>query len=266
MKIALTQMNIVWENPAENRLQCEAFTREAAEHHCDWIVFPEMTLTGFTMEPERFHETTDSHAPTKEFFQHLSCKYSIGIVFGYIAWEQSSNYNHLVIVQEGKSILEYAKLHPFSFGEESEHYAGGNQIKSCWVPLATADTQICLSGFICYDLRFPEIFQAASKQAEIIFVIANWPKERIRHWYALLQARAIENQCFIIGVNRTGTGGGLEYPPSSIAFDPYGEVITKGSGELLYAEIRPELAAEYRKEFPLKKDRREEIYHRENLR
>lgn len=259
MKLALTQMNIIWEAPEENRLQCQRLTKEASENHCDWIVFPELTLTGFTMNPECFREDPCDHSPTKKFFQDLSRKYSIGIVFGYIAVQEGRNYNHLAIVREGRTIMEYAKLHPFSFGSEAEHYTGGSQITTCQVPIAN-HKEICLSGFICYDLRFPEIFQLASKKAELIFVIANWPEERIRHWHILLQARAIENQCFIIGVNRTGTGGGLCYPPSSIAFDPYGESIAAGPAELLYADIHPELVTEYRKEFPLKKDRREEIY------
>lgn len=260
MKVALTQMNIVWESPAENRIQCERMTKEASENQCDWIVFPELTLTGFTMNPELFCEDIHACPPTKQFFQDLSLQYSIGIVFGYVAGKDSKNYNHLVIVQEGRIILEYAKLHPFSFGEETKHYTGGQQIITCHAPILSEHMKLCLSGFICYDLRFPEIFQLASKKAELIFVIANWPKERIRHWYALLQARAIENQCFIIGVNRTGTGGGLIYPPSSVAFDPYGDTIVSGSAEILYADIHPALAAKYRNEFPLKKDRREEIY------
>lgn len=264
MKLALTQMNVIWEAPEENRLHCGSLVKRASEHHCDWIVFPELTLTGFTMNPERFGEDSHTTSSTKEFFQNLSQQYSIGIVFGYIAFQESSYYNHLVIVQAGRTILEYAKLHPFSFGSEAEHYTGGNRIVTCQA--STDDHRsICLSGFICYDLRFPEIFQLASKQAELIFVIANWPEERIQHWYVLLQARAIENQCFIIGVNRTGTGNGLYYPPSSIAFNPYGESIVSGSAELLYAEIHPELAAEYRAAFPLKKDRREEIYQPKRL-
>lgn len=260
MKAALTQMNIIWESPAENRIQCQRLTKEASDHHCDWIVFPELTLTGFTMNPEQFGENIHTCPPTPGFFQDLSLQYSIGIVFGYIACRDGRNYNHLVMVQNGRIILEYAKLHPFSFGQETKHYTGGRQILTCRAQIPSDDMELCLSGFICYDLRFPEIFQLASKKAELIFVIANWPEERIQHWYALLQARAIENQCFIIGVNRTGAGGGLIYPPSSIAFDPYGNTIISGSAELLYADIHPALAAEYRKEFPLKKDRREEIY------
>lgn len=259
MKVALTQMNIFWENPSENKKTCERLVKEAGEQGCDWIVFPELTLTGFTMEPEKFHEEFYDTSPTHRFFRALSIQYSIGIVYGYIPFYDDRNYNHLVMEASGKTVLEYAKIHPFSYGEESRHYAGGDKIQTCRIPKLS--TTVGFSGFICYDLRFPEIFQAASEDASVIFVIANWPEVRIAHWYTLLQARAIENQCFIIGVNRTGEGGGLHYIPSSVAFNPYGEAITpKSPAELLYAEIQPELAEQYRKEFPLKNDRKNKLY------
>lgn len=257
MKIALTQMDIVWENPIENKKICQRLTREAGKQHCDWIIFPEMTLTGFTMNPEQFREPIHTDAPTRSFFQRLSLDYNIGIAYGYIACKQEQNYNHFVYVQNGITIFEYAKLHPFSYGEESYHYHAGSQIMTTRI----GDPSITLSGFICYDLRFPEIFQKASRDATVIFVTANWPEPRIAHWYSLLQARAIENQCFIIGVNRTGDGGGLHYIPSSVAFNPYGERITpEADSELLYADIQPELAEQYRNAFPLKKDRRADLY------
>lgn len=252
MKIALTQMDIIWENPAENQKTCQRLTEEASRNNCNWIIFPEMTLTGFTMNPEPFRETITT-SPTKAFFQQLSTDYNINIAFGYIAEKNDKNYNHLVCVEHGKTILEYAKIHPFSYGDESKHYTGGDEI----LITNLIDGAACLSGFICYDLRFPEVFQVASEQATVIFVIANWPEARIAHWYTLLQARAIENQCFIMGVNRTGEGNGLQYIPSSVAFNPYGERLTpESTDELLYIDIQPELAELYRKEFPVREDRK----------
>ena len=256
MKFALTQMDIFWENPTENQIICKRLTKQASNAGCDWIIFPEMTLTGFTMQPENFHEDVN-HAPTKTFFQTLSRECNINIAFGYIALNDRKNYNHLVFVEMGEVIFEYAKIHPFSYGAESEHYTGGNQVMT----VSLSESGICLSGFICYDLRFPEVFQQASKEATIILVIANWPTARLSHWYALLQARAIENQSFILGVNRTGEGGGLQYAPSSVAFGPYGERLTpETTEELLYVDIQSELAKQYRAEFSLKKDRREDLY------
>lgn len=256
MKFALTQMDIRWENPNHNQDICRTLTKKAAKQGCDWIIFPEMTLTGFTMQPEKFAETIhDTAASTCQFFHSLSRQYAISIAYGYIGLEHDRYYNQMVLIEPENVLLEYSKLHPFSYGEEARHYTEGNQIWIC------RQAGIPLSGFICYDLRFPEIFQIASRDAWIIFVIANWPEERISHWYTLLQARAIENQCFMIGVNRTGSGGGLIYPFSSVAFNPYGERITAGGmEELLYADIDPSLAEQYRQEFPLKADRRNLLY------
>ena len=256
MKIALTQMDIVWECPNENKTICERLIRHAHENQCQWIVFPEMTLTGFSMHPERFFEPVQSDAPVHSFFRQLSLQYSIGIVFGYIAEADGRYYSHLAMVENGIYLMEYAKIHPFSYGEEANYYTGGDRIVTCHM-----EPSICVSGFVCYDLRFPEVFQAASQSASVIFVIANWPMSRITHWYTLLQARAIENQCFMIGVNRTGNGGGLCYCPSSIAFDPYGKRISQESNtELLCVDIQPEQAAAYRSEFPVQADRRKAVY------
>lgn len=236
----------------ENQHICERLVIEARQKNCDWILFPEMTLTGFTMQPEKFSPNADL-----TYFKSLSIKYSIGILFGYIGEINGQYQNKMAVLSsEGKLLMDYAKIHPFSYGEEAKHYIGGNDI------IVASSGSAAISGFICYDLRFPEIFQKASKQATIIFVIANWPEPRISHWYTLLRARAIENQCFILGINRTGDGGGLHYIPSSAAFDPYGTLLTQtdSDAELLYININPELALTYRQEFPLKADRRESLY------
>lgn len=267
MKLALTQMNICWEAPDKNRITCRRLTELASRHQCDWIVFPEMTLTGFTMQPELIQpelfdtsvSSTGASAPIlgHAFFQQLSDEFHIGIVYGSIAYAASGQtptyYNCMEFLQNGVSTFDYYKIHPFTYGEETRHYTGGSQVKTTF----DAKDKVCLSGFICYDLRFPEIFQIASKDASVIFLIANWPEARIAHWYALLQARAIENQCFLIGVNRTGDGNGLSYSPSSVAYDHYGNRLTPACGdELLFTEIDPALAAIYRTEFPVKADRK----------
>ena len=119
-----------------------------------------------------------------------------------------------------------------------------------------------LGAFVCYDLRFPEIFQISSEKSEIIFVIANWPKSRIDQWDTLLKARAIENQVFMVGVNRTGEGDGLHYNGHSAIYSPNGEAVTTIREEecLLIGDINPEEIKEMRKTFPMKNDRREELY------
>ena len=256
MRFALTQMDIVWENPVENRRLCTELTEQAAAQGCDWIVFPEMTLTGFTMHPELFAEPEGIGSSTADFFCSLSRGLSIGIIYGYIASHADSYTNRLVYVRDGMILQEYAKLHPFSFGEESKHYIAGDKLSILSLP------DICISGFICYDLRFPEIFQISSEKSEVIFVIANWPKSRIDQWDTLLKARAIENQVFMVGVNRTGEGDGLHYNGHSAIYSPNGEAVTTIREEecLLIGDINPEEIKEMRKTFPMKNDRREELY------
>lgn len=251
MKIGMTQMDILWENPEGNKEICEKLVEKAAKEQAEMIVFPEMTLTGFTMRPECFSETG-----AESFFHSLANKYGIAVLFGYIEKKNDRYFNMLELTDGQKTLMKYAKIHPFSFGGESRHYTGGDQI------VTASFRNVSLGGFICYDLRFPEIFQISSKSNEVIMVIANWPEKRIDHWYALLKARAIENQCFIIGVNRRGSGDGIVYKESSVAYNPYGELLAgQGQkGDLIYADIDSGQVMQYRREFPLKKDRRENIY------
>ena len=119
-----------------------------------------------------------------------------------------------------------------------------------------------VSGFVCYDLRFPEIFQAVSGRTDLILVIANWPKERIVHWETLLRARAIENQCYVAGVNRIGKGNGLEYRESSMAFDPFGERLTPADckDSILVVDVKPETVTEIRCRYPFREDRKPDLY------
>ncbi len=159
---------------------------------------------------------------------------------------------------DGTLVAAYRKLHPFSYGEEHQHYAGGDDC-----PLFTVDGIPC--GLqICYDLRFPEPFRSlAARGAEVVFVPANWPVRRIAAWSTLLAARAIENQLAICGANRVGRdGAGLDYPGASALHDCFGEVIAKGDaaeglvvGDLDLAALRA-----WRERFPALGDRRPEVY------
>lgn len=267
MKTALTQVNIIWEEKEKNKAVCERLVREAAMHQAELIIFPEMTLTGFTMNPEKYGEHSLTQADgsresggAEEFFQSLSAKYGIAVLFGYIEEKENNYYNMLELADGREILMKYAKIHPFSYGEEKMHYCGGDSIVYACIH------GIYVGGFICYDLRFPEIFQISSRKNELICVIANWPEGRIEHWKTLLKARAIENQCYIVGINRTGEGNGLYYPMSSMAFDPCGERIdykekdSESETALLYADIKAETVRQYRKEFPVKEDRRENLY------
>ena len=256
MKAAVTQMNTVWENKEANRLICSKLVKEAAENKAELIVFPEMTLTGFTMNYGYAGEKALDGGETTEYFKELSLKYNIDIIFGMV-YISDMPYNLSVLIERGELKSYYKKLHPFTYGGEAEFYGKGDNINS-------VDYKgVRLSMFVCYDLRFPEIFQLASGESKLITVIANWPSERREQWDALLKARAIENQAFVIGANRAGKGNGAVYESSSAVYSPYGERITgSGDKELLYADINIAEADRYREEFPVKRDRREELYRR----
>lgn len=255
MKVGLTQMDIIWENKEKNMDKVRKLMEQAEKQEVDLLVFPEMTLTGFTMNTDLAGEEM-LFSPTLRFFKEASKQYHMAIAFGFVEDFGEEYYNKLMVVSEGRIIYDYDKIHPFNYGEEGKHYIGGHEVK------ATHLKDMKMSGFVCYDLRFPEIFQAVSGQVDMILVIANWPKERILHWETLLRARAIENQCYIIGVNRIGKGNDIEYIESSMAFDPLGERLTKphSKSELMVVDVEAEKVKQIRERFPFKQDRKMELY------
>jgi omega-amidase len=146
----------------------------------------------------------------------------------------------------------YDKIHPFTFAGEHEHYAAGDRF-------LTVDVEgTRCSFFVCYDLRFADEFWSLAGVTDCFVVPANWPEARRAHWQALLTARAIENQAYVVGVNRVGEGGGLRYAGDSRIVDPLGEVLASGAGTeaLLVAEVDPRVVADVRARFPFLQDRR----------
>ena len=181
--------------------------------------------------------------------------------------------NTFVLAAPDGSTHSYAKIHPFTYGGEGEHYEGGGSLAQVQVE----DIRVSLS--ICYDLRFPYVFWPLADTTDLYLIPANWPAKRRHHWQSLLVARAIENQAYIAGINRVGTGGGIRYCGDSAIISPLGETIGYASpplaqtdpastpettstppaeaGEtILYAEINPEEVAAVRSRFPFIQDRR----------
>ncbi|MGH4118141.1 nitrilase-related carbon-nitrogen hydrolase [Clostridium sp.] len=254
MKLALAQLDVAWEEKSKNKDTALKFIEEAAKQNVDMILFPEMALTGFSMNTEAIGETNNE---TKEFFRNLSSKFNIFIGFGYVEGIKDSKNKYSIVSPKGEKLLDYTKIHLFSFGAENEFYQSGNEIKH----FDAMDFNIV--PFICYDLRFPEIFQMASKTASLITIGANWPIERREHWISLLKARAIENQCYIAGINRVGEGNGLYYSGDSMIVDPLGNIISSLYMEegLIVANIYRENVTKIRDSFRLKQDRRESLYY-----
>lgn len=254
MRVALTQMDIQWENKEENAKTCRKLVKEAASQNSDIILFPETTLTGFSNHVTKI---ADKNNETIDFFSELAKEYNLAIGFGYVSMPDEKGRNHFAVVDSDGSIrMDYIKIHPFCLGGEAEFYEGGDQFGCFELP---GEWQC--AGFVCYDLRFPESFQKLPDR-DVIFLIANWPKSRIEQWYALLRARAIEMQCFVVGVNRIGEGNGLIYPKSSVVYNYKGQEVslvdTKDT-ENLYVDIKWNGRRAYRDAFPVRNDRRKGI-------
>ncbi len=257
MRIALGQIDMGFEEKEKAMTLCSQLMAEAKEKGVDFVIFPEMTLTGFTLNPETYGEDR-ANSPSITFFKEEAKKNSVAVCFGLPVYENGIATNHCIIVDEnGEQQADYAKIHPFSFGAEAKYYIGGSELQFCEVK------GVPVSPMICYDLRFPEPFQILSEKSKIITVIASWPTPRREHWMALLKARAIESQCFILGVNRSGDGGGLSYIGDSTAISPIGEVLAhvEGGNGLTIVDIDLTAVDAYRGSFPVKADRKPELYH-----
>ncbi len=257
MKIAIAQLDMGFEEKEKAMALCSQMMAEAKEKNVDFIVFPEMTLPGFTLNPEAYGKNR-ADSKTIAFFQKEAKKNGIAVCFGLPVYEDGISTNHCIILNEnGEELADYAKIHPFSFGEEAKHYTGGSELCFCEVK------GVPVSPLICYDLRFPEPFQVLSEKSKVITVIASWPTPRREHWMTLLKARAIENQCFIIGVNRSGDGGGLSYNGDSMVISPLGNVLAHMDGGSGISVVDIDLAEvdAYRSSFPVKADRKPELYH-----
>lgn len=258
MRVALGQLDMVWEDYAASLKKAEKMVAEAAGEKCDLIVFPEMAFTGFSMNLDKVGEEKESSETRREIVR-MAKAYGIGIAYGWAALpspgEEKGRNLFTLINARGEEIGEYAKLHPFSYGKENEHYDRGEQI----VTFPYLGRQIAL--FICYDLRFPEIFQIAAKKADVMLVIANWPAIRSAHWETLLRARAIETQSYVVGVNCVGERDGDCYSGDSMAVDCIGNILGKISGRegILICELE-DRAWRLREKFATAKDRREDFY------
>ena len=252
MKIALIQMDVAWESKKTNYARAEKFCRKAARESCDLIVFPEMFNTGFSMNISAIAE--DENGETSRTLSALAKKYRLNVIAGFAAkapGRKKAKNLAVVFDRRGAIIATYSKIHPFSFAKEDQYFTAGNTRVIFHIE------GIPLSVFICYDLRFPEIFRDIARGVQAIIVLANWPSSRKDHWETLLKARAIENQCFVIGVNRTGKdGNGIRYSGSSHVFNPLGEDICAGGsrGQFISCEIDPETVVKVRSQFPFLDD------------
>ncbi|WP_136153045.1 nitrilase family protein [Flavobacterium sangjuense] len=216
MKIALIQTTLAWENPMENRShlvqKINGFIEEV-----DLIVLPEMFSTGFTMNPKAVAETMQGE--TVSWLQHLAKAKNCAITGSLVIEEKGNYYNRLVFVFPNGDIKTYDKRHLFSLAGEDKSYSAGTE------KLIVEYKGFRICPLVCYDLRFP-VFSRNVENYDVLLYVANWPKLRISAWDILLKARAVENMCYTIGVNRIGTdNNNLEYIGHSQAVDFLGNYL-----------------------------------------
>ena len=253
MKIALMQTDILWENREKNLEKADALLEKASAELCSVAVFPEMFSTGFSMNARSIAEEPDG--PVLDSLGEMARRHRIHIIAGVAVKTDDGAFENRAYIfdPEGRVIDHYTKNYSFSYAGEDRVYRAGNH--QVLFPLEETKSSV----FICYDLRFPELFRKVAKQVSLIFLIANWPDSRIDQWDALLKARAIENQCFIAAVNRKGKdGNGLQYNGHSGIIGPTGEDVDlyKLDGECRFYEIDAGEADFVRERFPFLKDMR----------
>jgi predicted amidohydrolase len=194
MITALLQTNLIWENPAENRKLIEQQLIEVNEL-VDLIVLPEMFTSGFTMNPKAVAETMRGETIT--WLQKIAKQKNTAITGSLVIEENGNYYNRLVFVFPDGTNQHYDKRHLFTLAGEDKHYTAGKDK----LVVEFKGLKICL--LICYDLRFP-VFSRNVENYDVLIYVANWPKIRTNAWDILLKARAVENMCYVIGVNRVG--------------------------------------------------------------
>ena len=252
MNVLAIQLDIAWENKPANFAKVRKLLTEASPSKESLVVLPEMFATGFSMKAEAIAEPYGG--PTEQFLAGVAREFGVCLVAGAAMRGRDGHARNkaLVFSPAGELLAFYTKMQPFTPGGEPEYYQAGER------PVAFRWGEWTVSPFICYDLRFPEIFRdaMAAHRPELFAVIANWPAKRVQHWVRLLQARAIENQAYVIGVNRLGSDPYYAYAGSSVIIDPQGEVLADAGDREGCIRAQLDLAAvrKYRESLPFLAD------------
>ncbi|MGI8400832.1 MAG: nitrilase-related carbon-nitrogen hydrolase [Gemmatimonadaceae bacterium] len=246
LTVGLAEYDTGWHDPARSLSDVREIALQAKAAGAGLLVLPEMCTTGFTMDAENYAEPLDG--PSSHSLSALAKELDLGIIAGLATRRDGKFFNSAMLFgPDGTLAATYDKQRLFGFAHETEIYSAGA------VPCIVEIGGVSLALFVCFDLRFPELFREVGPKVDAFVIIANWPSARQKHWEILPHARAIENQCFVVAVNRSGEADGLEYTGGSVFLDPWGErrdVVAPGSS-LRIGEISKRALAEVRKAFPL---------------
>ncbi|MEY4031296.1 MAG: hypothetical protein RL573_207 [Actinomycetota bacterium] len=251
MRVAAVQHDIVWADRDANFAALSPLIREAAANGARLVVLTEMFSTGFVVDRDDIGEPAGG--PSSAFLSSMATELGIWVCGSCpeVADGDPRPYNSFVVAAPDGTQHRYSKIHPFTYGGEDRHFRAGDSH-------VTIDVEgIRTSLFVCYDLRFADEFWALAQRTDLYLVPANWPVSRREHWMSLLRARAIENQAWVVGVNRVGSGGKLDYVGDSRIIDPLGNETVAGDGQcIVYADVTAESVAQTRERFPFLQDRR----------
>ncbi|HPG30525.1 MAG TPA: nitrilase-related carbon-nitrogen hydrolase [bacterium] len=246
LNCGLVQYNIEWENKEKNKSRIKSLVENYfSKLRTDWLVFPEFCLSGFSLDRTKSEIGEDDIY----FFSELARKFETNISYGAVI----DGFNKMITLNKsGIMISEYSKIHLFSSGDEHLYYNAGKKQQPFMI------NEFRIDPAICYDLRFSYLFWNNALDSDVFVVIANWPSLRRNHWLTLLKARSIENQCYAIGVNRTGVSPNNSYCGDSIIIDPFGnEILNCGEAEGIFtAAIEKSKLLETREKFQVLKDRK----------
>jgi predicted amidohydrolase len=247
LRVTMIQADLAWQDPATNRRNLAAHFRGLAGH-TDLIVLPEMFTTGFSMDAASLAETMAG--ATVAWLREESAAVGCVITGSLIVEEDGKHYNRLVWATPDGGVAYYDKRHLFRMAHEDQHYAAGDQR----LVVTLKGWRVC--PLVCYDLRFP-VWSRNRGDYDVLLYVANWPSRRRTAWSALLRARAIENVCYVVGVNRVGKdGNGANYAGDSVALDFLGQVLggERGGDFVETVVLDRESLATFRRDFPVHLD------------
>jgi predicted amidohydrolase len=253
VRVAAIQHDIVWEDRDATLARLEPQVRRAAAANARLVAVTEMFATGFSMRTHHTAEPPDG--PTVTWMHEQATDKEVWLA-GSVPLRPTDGdglpTNSLILAGPDGTQHRYDKLHPFSYAGEHERFSAGEK-------LVTVDVEgVRWSLSVCYDLRFADLYWDQAADTDAYLIVANWPAARRHHWRGLIDARAIENQAYVVAANRVGSGGDLDYAGDSRIVDPTGEVLAAAAGgeTMLLADIDPAVVAETRKRFPFQQDRR----------
>ncbi len=257
LRVAAVQHDIVWNDPAANYDRLAPKIAAASAGGAGLVVLSETFPTGFGFtDPDLV--TEPEGGPSTEFLREQAREHGVWVggscpeIRADAPDDDRRPSNCFVLAGPDGTEHRYRKVHPFSFSGEDRHVRPGTE-------LVTVEIDgLRVSMFVCYDLRFADEFWQLAPDTDVYLVPANWPAVRREHWMALLRARAIENQAYVVGVNRVGSGGGLDYSGDSRIIDPLGDLLVTGSQveTTLFADVSSDRVADVRERFPFLPDRR----------